>query len=61
MQVKHLAQCTEYGKLFKNDSYYYCIYIYTYIYIVYVGMCKDGNTYTYNPCMFSRQKNTAIQ
>ena len=37
------------------------VYIYTYIYIVYVGMCKDGNTYTYNPCMFSRQKNTAIQ
>lgn len=37
------------------------ITIYIYIYIVYVGMCKDGNTYTYNPFMFGRQQNIATQ
>lgn len=56
MQVKHLAQCLQYGKLFKNDSYYYYIHIY-----IYVGVCKDGDTYTYNPFMLSRQQNIAIQ
>ena len=31
-----------------------------YIYI-YVGVCKDGDTYIYNPFMLSRQQNIAIQ